>query len=90
MRRMKADDTAIWLCGSSGENVGYINGNPCSWYGSPEILPGMEYERAIEGEVFDCDDGTEFINREGWREMSEYTKMLTASDAEKKEMAIWM
>jgi len=87
---LRESDTAFWLCGDGDKSIGYVNGKPAIWYGPAEIMPFMAYERARDGEVFECLDGVEYICRaDGWQEVSAYAEMSTALDTEAM-VALWV
>ena len=86
---MKESDVVLWICGDGDRSVGYVNDEPCSWYGPAELMPFSEYEKSGEGDVFECLDGTEYINRGGWMELDTYSSVETSLDHERKVAMIW-
>ncbi len=88
MAYMKASDYATWICGDGDQSIGYVNGKPCIWYGQAELMPFSEYEEAREGEIFECLDGTEQMNKGGWMEISKYVGLDESLDQERM-VAIW-
>jgi hypothetical protein len=85
----KESDTVLWLCGDGDRSIGYIDDKAACWYGPAEIMPLGEYEVAREGEVFECLNGDEYINRDGWQETSKYADMSTSLDTERM-VALWV
>lgn len=85
---MQEHQTSLLLCSDGGQSIGWVGDKPAVWFGPAEIMPGMEYRAAREGEVFACLDGEDFINTDGWSEISKHVSMQNSLNNE-REVVLW-